>query len=430
MDGTEDQYPALSDVPLDQVVDMMRAMSRMTDPQEVVRDYGRRMRTILPSDGRLSLSRRDLSPPWFRITRSHLMSPDLNPWQHQDQLPIFDSGILSQLIHAGEPRVINDLNPDSSDPAIEHLRGQRALLAIPLYDQGESLNMVVVLRRKPGTFHPKRLGEYVWLSNLFGRATHNLVLKNELAKAYATVDRELKSVAEIQRSLLPAELPAIEGVDLAVHYRTSRRAGGDYYDFFPLPGGRWGLFIADVSGHGTPAAVLMAVTHSIAHSLTGDPFPPSRLMCFVNRQLCARYTNGNGTFVTAFYGVYDPSTRELSYCSGGHCVPRLWRGETVIDLEHERHLPLGIDPEEQYGDGAVTLQKGDALVLYTDGITEARDASGDLFGVARLDAALVSGDRSARGIVERIVAAVDKYSGTSIAADDQTLVVARLGGDR
>jgi sigma-B regulation protein RsbU (phosphoserine phosphatase) len=99
-------------------------------------------------------------------------------------------------------------------------------------------------------------------------------------------------------------------------------------------------------------------------------------------------------------------------------------------LEHERHLPLGIDPEEQYGDGAVTLQKGDALVLYTDGITEARDASGDLFGVARLDAALVSGDRSARGIVERIVAAVDKYSGTSIAADDQTLVVARLGGDR
>ena len=426
MDGTEEQHPGVSDVPLEQVVDMMRAMSRITDPQELVRDYGSRMRQMLRSDGRLSLSRRGLAPRKYRITRSHLFPEDHNPWKLGDRLPIYESGILGDLIHDGVPRVITDLVLDPADPAIEHLRGNRSLLAIPLYDQGESLNMVVSLGKRPGMFHEKRLSEYVWLSNLFGRATHNLVLKDELGKAYAAVDRELKSVAEIQRSLLPAELPAIEGVDLAVHYRTSRRAGGDYYDFFPLPGGRWGLFIADVSGHGTPAAVLMAVTHSIAHSLAGDPYPPSRLMCFVNRQLCARYTNGNGTFVTAFYGVYDPALRQLSYCSGGHCVPRLRRGQSVMDMESARHLPLGIDPEEKYSDGAIILQKGDALVLYTDGITEARDAGGDLFGVERLDAALKSADNSAKGIVDRIVSAVDGYSGTSTTADDQTLVVARL----
>jgi sigma-B regulation protein RsbU (phosphoserine phosphatase) len=172
----------------------------------------------------------------------------------------------------------------------------------------------------------------------------------------------------------------------------------------------------------------MAVTHSIAHSLAGDPYPPSRLMCFVNRQLSARYTNGNGTFVTAFYGVYDPATRVLSYCSGGHCVPRVWRGDRVIDLELARFLPLGIDPEEKYGDGEILLENDDALILYTDGITEARKPQdGELFGIERLDRSLVGDDRSAAAIVQRIVLAADEFSGTSITADDQTLVVARMG---
>src|SRR5207253_1299364 len=103
----------------------------------------------------------------------------------------------------------------------------------------------------------------VWLSNLFGRATHNLVLAEELRQAYEAVDRELVAVADIQRSLLPAKLPKIPTMDLAAHYQTSRRAGGDYYDFFPLAEGKWGIIVADVSGHGTPAAVLMAITHCI-----------------------------------------------------------------------------------------------------------------------------------------------------------------------
>ncbi len=105
------------------------------------------------------------------------------------------------------------------------------------------------------------------MSNLFGRATHNLVLSDQLKVAYEAVDYEMKVVADIQRSLLPMQMPSIPTLSLAAHYQTSHRAGGDYYDFFPLPDGKWGILIADVSGHGTPAAVLMAVTHSLAHTL-------------------------------------------------------------------------------------------------------------------------------------------------------------------
>src|SRR5205807_7076210 len=131
------------------------------------------------------------------------------------------------------------------------------------------------------------------------------------------LDRELKVVGDIQRSLLPAELPRVATLDLAAHYQPAQRAGGDYYDFFPLPDGQWGVFIADVSGHGTPAAVLMAVTHCIAHTHPGPPLPPARVLEYLNHHLSTRYTNLNGDFVTAFYGIYDSSSRGLTYASAG-----------------------------------------------------------------------------------------------------------------
>src|SRR5205085_4508371 len=158
------------------------------------------------------------------------------------------------------------------------------------FDQGQGLNMVVLLRREPAGFDREQFPEVVWMSNLFGRATHSLVLSEEVKAAYEAVDYEMKVVADIQRSLLPARLPTIPNMGLAAHYQTSQRAGGDYYDVFQLPGGLWGLLIADVSGHGTPAAVLMAVTHCLVHTYCGPPMTPAELLGYVNRHLCARYT--------------------------------------------------------------------------------------------------------------------------------------------
>src|SRR5439155_17506677 len=122
--------------------------------------------------------------------------------------------------------------------------------------------------------------------------------KEGVRKAYQALDREMKIVGDIQKSLLPAELPWIDTLDLAAHYQPARRAGGDYYDFFPLPDGKWGIFIADVSGHGTPAAVLMAVTHCIAHTHPGPPMPPGNVLAYLNHHLATRYVNLSETFVT------------------------------------------------------------------------------------------------------------------------------------
>ena len=325
------------------VVESMRDLSRQTDPQAMVRTYGDRMRVAMPADGTMSLSRRGLGGRRFRITRSSRFAADVDPWKQPHALPLLDGGLLGDLIYRGEATILHDLEVPADDPAAEYLAGHRSLLAIPLFDGGDGLNMVVRLRKDPAAFDPEGLPESVWMANLFGRATTTLLLAQQVREAYDALDREMAAVADIQRSLLPAQLPDVPGLDLAAHYQTSKHAGGDYYDFFQLPGGQWGMLVADVSGHGTPAAVLMAITHSIAHTC-GDPkHPPGNLLAFVNERLTAAYTGGNGNFVTAFYAIWDPATRELDFANAGHPSPRVRRADgTVEPLDGDNGLPLGI----------------------------------------------------------------------------------------
>lgn len=412
---------------LARIVTTMREMSRQSDPQQMVKMYGQRMQELMPVDRRISLSRRGLIEPQYRITRYSGWQNEINPWKEEQSLPLLSGGILAELIYSDEPRIIGDLDLDVSDPAYEYLEGQRSLLALPLYDQGVAMNMVLVSRQEPEAFRPEELPERVWMSNLFGRATQNLVLAEQLDAAYRDVDRELKAVADIQRSLLPAKLPQIATMKLATHYQTSQRAGGDYYDFFPLSNGRWGLLVADVSGHGTPAAVMMAITHCIAHMHHGEVERPSELLRFLNDHLTARYTGVSGHFVTAFYAIYDPNTRRLIYSSAGHNPPRLRQCGTrmVLPLNRANYLPLGIAPDLEYRDGEIQLQTGDRLVLYTDGITEAA-CDGELFGTERLDAIISDCGQEPSLTLQRILDAIHQFTDGEPAGDDRTLVIADL----
>ena len=413
---------------LDEVVAMMREMSSQTDPQAMVRDYGTRLREMGRNDRFTAISRRDLIAPKFRVTRSSLWSDDINPWAQKDRLPVLEGGILGELIYGDQPRIINDLVVSPDDPAYPFLEGQRSLMALPNYDGGVALNMTIRSNEEPDAFDPEAFPAHVWLSNLFGRATQNLVLSDELKRMYETVDRELKHVADIQRSLLPRSIPAIPTLGLAASYQTSQWAGGDYYDFFALPDGKWGILIADVSGHGTPAAVMMAITHSIAHGYAGPPAPPGELLAHVNHQLSSRYTVESGTFVTAFYGIYDPVRRELVYACAGHNPPRLKRCEdgSIASLDCVTNLPLGLFPDLVYESATQTLIPGDQIVFYTDGITEAIDPSGTMFGVERLDAVLENCHLTADGLIEEVLAVLKNFTADLPPADDRTLLIAKV----
>jgi sigma-B regulation protein RsbU (phosphoserine phosphatase) len=410
------------------IVATMREMSTQTDPVEMRRLYGQRMQHVLPTDAFLSLSRRDLEWPKYRITRSTRWKHDINPWKQTHLLPLREGGLIAELIYGDEPRLFDDFEIDPNDPAAEYLSGYRSMLAIPMYDRGVALNMILLLRRLPHAFSPEQFPEVVWMSNLFGRATSHLLLVDRLKDAYEEVDYEMKVVADIQRSLLPGKMPVIPTLSIAAHYQTSHRAGGDYYDFFPLPNDRWGILIADVSGHGTPAAVLMAVTHSLAHNYPGQPAPPHEMLNYLNGKLAALYTKQSDTFVTAFYGIYNPADRSLTYSSAGHNPPRLKRcaDGTLAVLNGARGLPLGIDVCERYRQQIHHLVPGDQLVLYTDGVTEADNGRGELFGLERLDKVLENCAIGAPGLLQEVLAAVEEFTGGAPAQDDRTLLVAKV----
>ena len=413
---------------LDLIVDMMRDMSRHTDPQAMVRSYAEKIQQLLSVHRRLSISRRGLNAPWFRVTRSTSWTQEINPWTEPERLPLLEGGLLGRLIHSDEPVLMNDLDIDADEPAHELLAGHRSLLAIPMYDQGVAMNMIVMLQREPNGFEQEQIPDLVWRSNLFGRATNNLVLKEELRQAYHELDREMKAVGEIQRSLLPAKLPKIPTLDLAAHYQPAQRAGGDYYDFFPMPDGKWGIFIADVSGHGTPAAVLMAVTHCIAHTHPGPPLPPGKLLDYLNCHLSSLYVGTTSTFVTGFYSIYDPARRVLTYACAGHNPPRLKRCQdgSLLSLDQARGLPLGIVEETHYEEAELQLQQGDQIIFYTDGITEAQSNDGKFFGTERLDQELEKCSLLAQALLNSVLKSVEEFANGRPADDDRTIIVARL----
>jgi len=412
---------------LNYVVAMMREMSQEQDPQKMVQAYATRVRKLLPGDRWLAISRRGLEPPNYRITRSTMFKQSINPWKEAHKLPVYDRGLLQELLYAGKPQIVNRVEFADDDPAAEHLAGLESLLVIPHFEGGNVLNMVITGSSQPDAFDQERLPEMFWLSNLFGRATQNLVLSEQVKSAYAAVDHELRIVADIQRSLLPASMPNVPSLDFAVDYETSRRAGGDYYDFFEIPGGKLGIFLADASGHGTPATVMMAITHSIAHSFPSPPSPPGGMLEYLNRRLTCRYTSNNDSFVTAFYGVYDPATREISFSLAGHNPPRWRRADgTIQPLGEEAGLPLGIRYGESYPEMSCKLSPGDTLLFYTDGITEATNAAHQQFGVTGLDKVLARARGSADDVLTALQLAVEEFTGGAAADDDRTVLAVRV----
>ncbi|MHC4548682.1 MAG: PP2C family protein-serine/threonine phosphatase [Planctomycetota bacterium] len=415
---------------LDYIVETMREMSRKTNPHEMVAAYTLRMRAL--NLGRmLSLTRRGVEPPKFILARDSRWGTQPNPWRQREDLPVLEGGLLGQMAYGNKVWYLPDLHVDADDPHVDRLRGFRSLFAVPVFDGGEALNVMVFLRKPPDAFDPETLPQMVWMTNLFGRATHNLVLSDEVKRAYEALDRELKLIADIQRSLLPPELPEIPHLDLAAYYRPTTRAGGDYYDFFPLRDGSWGILIADVSGHGSPAAVEMAITRTLTHVAAQTETEPEQILAFLNRNLVARGSAARGAFVTAFCGAYDPETRELRCSCAGHHPPRLRRCSdgSLFGLGGSGGPPLGVVAGQRFEVARHRLVVGDQIIFYTDGITEAFNRDREMFGLDRLDRTLENCSLDAGALIDTVLDELNRFTNGREVADDLTLLVARVTAD-
>ncbi len=262
------------------------------------------------------------------------------------------------------------------------------------------------------------------LENTVAERTRELISKNAaLEEAQAQIKAELDIARALQCAILPATFPAILGCDGAARMLAATTMCGDFYDFIELPEQRIGLVMADVCGHGIPAAFFMAVARTSLRSVASQFADPGACLARTNEALCAQ--NPLDLFVTVFYGVFDPATGVLRYANGGHNPPYLRRADgSITALDGAGGIVLGAMAGAEFPDHALVLEPGERIVLYTDGVTEACDAAGAQYGAERLIAQIQAhGAASADTIVEHICADVTAFAGTAAQFDDITLAV-------
>jgi phosphoserine phosphatase RsbU/P len=304
------------------------------------------------------------------------------------------------------------------------LQGVRSVLAVPL---GVSEKVFgIIYADSPiaeGRFTEDHLKVLTTLASVAAIRVENARLV-EARFQQERLERELQLASEIQQRFQPAAPPQVTGYELQGISFPCYEIGGDYYDFIQRDDGRLVIALGDVSGKGTAAALLMSSLHAAIHAQTGSHDSIVETISAVNKYLAENIPPNR--FVTLFYAELDPESGAVSFLNAGHNPPLIVHAAGTVEQLASGGLPLGIKADADYREGRTTLQLGDVLVIYSDGVTEAASPSGEEFGPTRLyEVVSRNVDASAAGIRDRIESALTKFSQGTQAADDITLVIVK-----
>ncbi len=308
---------------------------------------------------------------------------------------------------------------------LETTRGLDMGLLIPVRHREEALGVICLGRKiTGGRFSREDLFLLETLANQTGAAMRTASLYTESVRR-AALEEELSLARQIQFGYLPTEFPRLENLDVFGMNQPSKEVGGDYFDVVDT-GEAFLTAIADVSGKGVPAALVMSMMQASLRTQAGEDRPVSEILERINRLMLAR--GESGMFATCFLGRLGRTSLELVYSNAGHNPPLLLRADGRIEVLHHGGLLLGVFEDVRLVEGTVQLEPGDRLLLYTDGVTEARSPSGEFFGEEGLAEVLQNLDRNltAEEIAATIKNAVSTFACTDDFEDDMTLVVLRI----
>jgi phosphoserine phosphatase RsbU/P len=347
--------------------------------------------------------------------------------------------------------------PPELDEVDEYLQdGERLLIAFPLSVKGEVLGVMIVEEPEsvsansftggvPRRLREKRLEITTGISQQAALAIQNDKFQREMLER-ERLEREFQLAREIQRTFLPHELPQLPGWDLDVRWHTAREVGGDFYDFFELSGGRLGLVIADVADKGMPAALFMTLIRTLVRATVQEIDSPAAVLERVNDVLLPDAQKG--MFVTIVYAVISLETGQLFYANAGHNPPVLLHAATrQLEILKRCGMALGVQADNHIEERTVSIEPGDSLILYTDGLTEAFSLQGEMYGDERLYQVLQQtwselqdvGDHyeterqlSAKQMLDLIESSLSAFVQEAPAADDLTLVALKrlISGER
>ncbi len=299
-------------------------------------------------------------------------------------------------------------------------------IVVPIQHEGRRLGVLAVADKetRDGTIADFSLSD-ARLLMLFASQAATAVETARLhreAVEKERLERELELAAAIQREILPREIPQFPGFAVAAESLSTRQVGGDYFDFFPLSGDRFAFVVADVSGKGVPAALLVSTLASAIHLQIEDARTPADLILRVHRHLY-RFSRAR-KFATLFFGLVETASGRMTYVSAGHNPALLMRPSGRVEMLGATGRPVGMFWESTWTEESVQLAPGDRLCVYTDGITEAQNEAGEDFGVPRLRDVLGSaGEEPVADTARRILEEVLAFAGATPQYDDQTLVV-------
>jgi sigma-B regulation protein RsbU (phosphoserine phosphatase) len=440
---------------IESVKRLTQALQRSATPEQSLRAIQQALSEVNGFVASVLLSTRGLPAGQYRVVQMRLEELQVDqphPPPITQTAPPRSGGMMGTIIGSGEPQLIQEVewSPDSFFGG--QLDGYSSIMAIPFSGDRLPINWVILLRRPPERFAVTDLEASVQRVAVIGSLLENQTLAGQLAEAKQRIERGVKQVGELQRALLPAAMPEIAGLEIAVNYEPSGIAGGDIYDFFSLderyeepvavagavgPPARWCIFVGDAAGHGLAAAVVMAIVQAVLHAHPARMARPASLLAHANRQLSRKAL---GVFVTAFLGIYEPALRRLTYSNAGHPRPLLRRSADgmISELDAVGSYPLGIDESNSFKEAVVMLEPGDTLLLFTDGITEAWNNTRNQFGVEGLTQSLSNkasessqaknkaAAESPAALIQRLREAVLAHEGGRAPDDDQTLVAARV----
>lgn len=336
-----------------------------------------------------------------------------------------DHNPIDQAALAGEIVRIADAPSDPRTQYPEEAREEGIVsgLVCGLIYRGKPVGVVRVYTGEPHDFTPF---EEALLRGVAAQAAAAIVNARFRADRQETerYQRQIAYAGEVQRRMIPANPPALPQVDIGAVYRPTYNVGGDFYDFIQLPKGNLGVGIADVSGKGVPASLLMASIRSALRVYAYFMYDIDRIMAEVNKHMCRETTVRE--FATAFYGVLTPDGRRFTYCNAGHDPPLLLRDGKLTHLG-TGGMVLGVDPAATFQREVVALRSGDVVLLYTDGIVEGLNFEDERFGRERLAQSLTrNAAEPAQLVAQNILWDLRRFRGLADRTDDVSLVVLKI----
>ena len=329
-----------------------------------------------------------------------------------------------KVVQTGQPLVIPDTRQSPEWSTMPHSSHIRSWLGVPLIFKGRVLGVLNINGHAVDCFTPHDSEVALAFANQAAVALENARLYQESVTRF---EQELAIARQIQLNLFPRSLPTVAGVTLAARCDPARETGGDFYDVFTIHERRLAIMVGDASGKSISGAMLMMIARATARSEATDDENPATVMRETNRGV-ARDTPPNA-FVAFCYATIDPHRRVMVLANAGQLSPMRRRRDGYIEYLHVPYptLPLGVVPDTPYQEIDVALAPGDTLLFYTDGIIEAHNAAGELFGFERLEMLLkMYGDLPPQTFVSRVMTAINVFVGTMPPHDDMTLVMVRL----